>query len=1063
MSSSSRTGMAASRRPPVDELRSTGFKHNARMGMALAPCAALMLGMGGKPVSATLTVGLMISYILDSLLLKRAAFFGVWGSLFAAGIAFFVTGINLSSSSWALQGLGLLVLMELIFLIGVWASLQFRWLQLENPSVVIALERLLFATTPIVAGACQTWGIVAAAGVEHAAFYLMAVQFVLYWLFSLPRTSSFKSKPEKSYGGQIPEESLLIGPLEGCLHTLMLLFLPLALHLGIHHRRLGSANAIAELVLLFFVPLLFQLYASTKGALWWLAKDHRQLDHFRLVNGAIALVAVILSLEVRVVFFAFHQYIQIPPPFNYLLVTLGLLGGAAAVGLFLLGRVGNAPLTALLLVAALSSSLVLGMPLKFLPAPIISAAFLGHYLASRNLGSYFLFAVSASVSVTWFVFHNYWSLSIWVGGSEIKSICKLLIASASIALAVPGLSTLPGKARYLTDISLIGHAALVCNLENKLYNYPGIYYGYTDDVIYPSYAVVLSTTFGLLVTRRLAANNFVTSLGAWVIYCLYASKLGMLLLSSRTVLWSSVVLLLAVSPPVLLYKQKGKTGSRMKPWQGIAHAVVILAAVFWCQSTIIEALEWSFGRRPSDSVILGSMILLAGFASAPIVVQHFNHLQAARRSLVLVLATGLLFMLLQPPLPWSFSRRTFYVREIDYSDDEAIYGGIAAVPTWSTWLLLATAITTLAALSSALPVQHFVTLRFFYAIGVGANLGIYIAARYFPELVIIGVLLVVAMVSASLFLVFVLLPSASSPRFVPWLFGLLVSLLPVMYLLEGQLRGGWDQTGGDGDEKLVSILALRGARSSLLGLYAAIFMLIALVIKLQLASILREKGGVHTGGGGAGFVPKHRLLQQQRASHMSPLTVKKLSAEGAWMPAVGNIATIGSFLLCIVLNRHLTGGSDRAVLFLAPILLLLNQDTNLVTGFGDRQRYLPLCAAVSIYLAISSAIKVWGEVWHGHESSSWGMEMGGAGVIYAAKNTVLLAMAIPSHAVFNLFLWNQARASDMALLVTSPLNAPAIVAADVGSIRGLALLGVIYALLQFMISRRIRIAGMKYI
>lgn len=63
----------------------------------------------------------------------------------------------------------------------------------------------------------------------------------------------------------------------------------------------------------------------------------------------------------------------------------------------------------------------------------------------------------------------------------------------------------------------------------------------------------------------------------------------------------------------------------MKPWQGYAHAVVVALSVWFCRETIFEALQWWYGRPPSDGLILGSCILLTGLACLPIVVLHFSH------------------------------------------------------------------------------------------------------------------------------------------------------------------------------------------------------------------------------------------------------------------------------------------------------------------------------------------------------------------------------------------------------------------------------------------------------
>lgn len=65
----------------------------------------------------------------------------------------------------------------------------------------------------------------------------------------------------------------------------------------------------------------------------------------------------------------------------------------------------------------------------------------------------------------------------------------------------------------------------------------------------------------------------------------------------------------------------------MKMWQGYAHAGVVAVSAWFCLETIFEALQWLQGRPPSDSLLLGSYILLSGIACLPIVALHFSHSQ----------------------------------------------------------------------------------------------------------------------------------------------------------------------------------------------------------------------------------------------------------------------------------------------------------------------------------------------------------------------------------------------------------------------------------------------------
>ncbi|RVW71531.1 hypothetical protein CK203_047946 [Vitis vinifera] len=169
-----RQGLSAS----LDFLRLPSYT-TPKIAIALVPCAAFLLDLGGTPVVATLTLGLMIAYILDSLNFKSGSFFGVWFSLIAAQIAFFFSSSIFSTfNSIPLSLLAAFLCAETNFLIGVWASLQFKWIQIENPSIVLALERLLFACVPFAASALFAWATISAVGMNNASYYLMAFNCV---------------------------------------------------------------------------------------------------------------------------------------------------------------------------------------------------------------------------------------------------------------------------------------------------------------------------------------------------------------------------------------------------------------------------------------------------------------------------------------------------------------------------------------------------------------------------------------------------------------------------------------------------------------------------------------------------------------------------------------------------------------------------------------------------------------------------------------------------------------------------------------------------------------------
>ncbi|XP_010419915.1 PREDICTED: uncharacterized protein LOC104705589 [Camelina sativa] len=1065
----------------------SSFAYNGRIAIALVPCAAFLLDLGGAPVVATLTIGLLISYIVDSLNVKFGGFLGIWMSLIAAQISFFFSSSLLSSfNSVPLGLLAAFLCAETTFLIGCWSSLQFKWLQLENPSIVVALERLLFACVPFTASSFFAWATISAVGMNNSSYYYLLFACVFYWIFAIPRVSSFKTKQEVKYhGGEIPDDSFILGQLESCFLSLNLMFMPLLFHVASHYSVVfSSAASLCDLLLLFFIPFLFQLYASTRGGLWWVTKDSHQLQSIRIVNGAIAMVIIVICLEIRVVFRSFGKYIQVPPPLNYLLVTITLLGGAAGAGASVLGMISGALssafFTALSVIVSSAGAIVVGFPVLFTPLPAVAGLYFARFFTKKSVPSYFAFVALGSLMVIWFVMHNYWDLNIWLAGMFLKSFCKLIVANIIIAMVIPGLVLLPSKFHFLTEAGMVAHALLLCYIEDRFFNYSSIYYyGMEDDVMYPSYMVILTSLIGLTVVRRLFADHRIGQKAVWILTCLYSAKLAMLFLSSKSIVWVSAALLLAVSPPLLLYKEKSKSASKMKPWQGYAHAVVVAVSVWFCRETIFDALQWWNGRPPTDGLLLGFCIVSIGLACIPIVALHFSHVLSAKRSLVLVVATGCMFILLQPPMPMTWSYHSDMIKAARQSaDDISIYGFMASKPTWPSWLLIVSLLLMLAAATSLIPIKYVVELRAFYSIAMGLALGVYISAEFFLQAAVLHALIVVTMVCASVFVIFTHFPSASSTKLLPWVFALIVALFPVTYLLEGQVRikndlndnvaWGWDTR--EEDKKVTTMLAIEGARTSLLGLYAAIFMLIALLIKFELTSLLRDKfsersGQSKTQGGARGIFPtRMRLMQQRRNTSIQSFAVEKMSEEGAaWMPAVGNVATIMCFAICVILNLHLSGGSSQAIFFLAPILLLLNQDSDLLSGFGDKQRYFPVTVAISTYLALSSLYTVWEEVWFGG-NAGWGVEIGGREWFFAVKNLALLIVTAPGHIIFNRYVWSYTtKHTDASPMLTVPLSFAAVIITDVFQVRILGVLGIVYSAAQYVISRQQYMKGLRYI
>ena len=83
-------------------------------------------------------------------------------------------------------------------------TLQFKWIQLQYPAVVMAFERLLLAGCVPVGSVVITWGLLPASGVSAAPYFLAVALCALYYLCSLPLPSSFQLASRRaSAGGEL--------------------------------------------------------------------------------------------------------------------------------------------------------------------------------------------------------------------------------------------------------------------------------------------------------------------------------------------------------------------------------------------------------------------------------------------------------------------------------------------------------------------------------------------------------------------------------------------------------------------------------------------------------------------------------------------------------------------------------------------------------------------------------------------------------------------------------------------------------------------------------------------
>eukprot|EP00884_Botryococcus_braunii_P004652 jgi/Botrbrau1/14188/Bobra.182_3s0121.1 len=488
------------------------FQYNGRVALALLPSVCVVAGFGGKLPVGVMMVGAMVTYILDALRYREGTFGAVWLSLGATNLSFLISGASFSRTRpFVLGGFMAASTGSLFFLIGVWATLQFKWIQMQYPVACLAFEKLLLVGCLPVAAIMQTWGVIAATGADTAPYYQALILAGLYYLFGLPLASSFHAASNPSRPGPSRRKGEGLGegrvqsPLDGAVSAAILLLLPPLEYVVIHwHTRFQLVHAWA-LLCLTAGPLLFLTWL--REGLWWLPMRAGPKDALRKALLLLSLAATLAGFEGRVVFRAFGQYIQLQPPWNYIAVTFALYGGAALVVLHLAGllgeEVGATLLGGALLLSAGAGALAAGVPLLFVPAPLIGAAGLALYYESGMLRDYLLFVGGTLISCAWFLYHHFWFLEVFLERMALRTMCKLLLVGIVPAALLPGL-VLASVSKTAISVLIVVQAGLVATLEEHLY--AGQHETGSEEM-YPAFLVLLTSGLGLAAIHKLEAGG----------------------------------------------------------------------------------------------------------------------------------------------------------------------------------------------------------------------------------------------------------------------------------------------------------------------------------------------------------------------------------------------------------------------------------------------------------------------------------------------------------------------------------------------------------------------------
>ena len=799
--------------------------------------------------------------------------------------------------------------------------------------VVTALCRLLFAIMPSSPPIIMTWAAIATYGMESAPYYLLVFLGIGYFLFVLPTRSSFrvvgKGRSKSLHPDMDELDELVMGRFESAVHSVSFVMLPVFFKYSIHHTHLVSSNDdIADILLLTSLPVLLIASLSTRGSLWWIGFTSNTISAIRKSLTTLAVLIIVGCLEVRVIFHSFSQYIKVSPPWDLVTVTSGIY----LVTLIVLNHfagvwepVGMIYILTLLGGAAIACfCIALGVPVYMTPFGCAGSFFCARFYYYRRLQDYCSFVGTAALVIFWFIIRTFMFLDFEFDPlpMSLKHVCLVLMAVVLTSLLIPGMISV-NKVELINGAILCLHATGMNVLELQLHcQFEGIY---------PIYLVIFTSTVGLYLAHYLFREGKVTRWTAWLMGSLYAGKLGLVLHPTPLALPCSLLLVFAISPiyvgvAVLKPKQAGQEKPLTRN-AGMGFLVLVAAALFVTRHSVLSTLiKITIHHSPPESFLLGIVCILWTVACFGLFAYHFPQSAKLRRTFAVILCTGTTLVFIQPDME---SLRAY---SIIYTDSVVTRSG----QTWPSWCLFGSVVAGLVLVGGSSSDHVSGGLQALLAAIGGFLAGLYLDGTFLPYSASLYSVSGLACSLAAQFVTLIPRAKAHGSWYVQAVFTAFVGLLPVAVMLQPSL--------------LTSVAAFERAealeehRVGLVGLYVVLSVLIALTVKLH----LQEPEAASSSSR-----PKPEGSLRLRA-----VAASSARGEWDWLPAAGNLATLLAYGLALTVSQVYLKSPDEIVVCLAPLLLLLSQDTGFFSALTDRQRYFPLVAASVVCLAGSALFRL---------------------------------------------------------------------------------------------------------
>ena len=416
-----------------------------RLSILLFTCLLPVLAICGRNVLGTLLVGIIATYMFDYTNCRQLALISVWCCVGSVWLGLYFSNVTLLMMSW----LNVFILLNstfYLFIVGLFATIQFKWLQMQAPELALVIERLLFGLSPIVCLPLLFATIVTFFGSQLAAFVLATVMCALHHCFYTLHNSSFK----QALTADAVPENYINGRLEAAVFTTGVVVMPMLLQAVIHYKEPISALYILNLLTLLAVPILYLFY-DTRTRLWFLhlnpfSKNYKDSDdilNLSLMRIVLLIGAYLLILHwvvYRVVFGRFaHLFTKIAPPYNIVLVCIAAYAGSIVI-YWSVKLVESKEITqfqrasrwcgilACSIVAATTFTTAVGMPRFMVCCSALAAASLTSFcLEPKNINNFLTFAAATFIMITAWMYQSFSFLQVnlsILGGAETISLSQ---------------------------------------------------------------------------------------------------------------------------------------------------------------------------------------------------------------------------------------------------------------------------------------------------------------------------------------------------------------------------------------------------------------------------------------------------------------------------------------------------------------------------------------------------------------------------------------------------------------------------------------------------------------